>query len=129
MASSGGLKVYSKFFAKNFGLLEVSKKIKSKIVNEYQVAIVEVLGSDPEFFSQVDLQFDFQDCDKEDREKANIEKQKLQRDYGRLKERMTKNVKKRRPREFGFGDDEIFFDTADFKFVFKQKSETAKVSR
>ena len=118
--SDGFPPVTEKSFATDFRILKVSEKFKVFTKNKYQVACKEILGSRPEF-DQVDLSFDFQDCDKDAKKVVNRKKADLARDYDRLEKKMRANVSNGRPQEFGL-DDKIFISSAKYKVLFPPKT-------
>ena len=113
--------VSEKSYATDFRILKVSEKFKVITKNKSLVATREVLGSRPEF-DQVDLSFDFQDCDADLRKKANREKSNLARDYDKLEKKMQANLSKGRPQEFGLSDEKILISSSKYKVLFRPKT-------
>ena len=102
-------------FSFDFEVCKVSKRFTGKVTNKYQIAITEVLGSRPDL--QVDLNFQFDGCDKETRDLAAQEKKDLQANYKLLEKQWDKNAKNRLPRWYGFDDDDVFLSSEKFKVL------------
>ena len=100
-------------FSFDFEVCKVAKRFTGKVTNKYQIAITEVLGSRPDL--QVDLNFQFDGCDKETRDLAAQEKKDLQANYKLLEKQWDKNAKNKLPRWAGFADDDVFLSSNKYK--------------
>ena len=109
-------------FSRDFEILKVSNLFHpQQPINRHFVAIREVLGATD---LQVDLSFDFSDCDEATKETALKECKTLWNRFIALEKRWSKNLKNRKPRWAGFKPDEVFISSDDFEVIFRPNPPT-----
>ena len=107
-------------FSRDFEILNVSRLFHpQQPINRHFVAIREVLGATD---LQVDLSFDFSDCDEATQKKGLKEAKTLWNRFIALEKCWSKNQKNRKPRWAGFKPGEIFISSDDFEVLFRPKS-------
>ena len=119
MADPHSFSLTKKVFSFDYDILNLSDQFRARTVNKCAIAVQEVLGSHPEL--QVDLIWDFDDVNEEDKEIADKEKRYLARDFQTLEKKWRSNLKNKLPRWANFADDDVFISSEKYKMIFRPK--------
>ena len=119
MADPHSFSFTKKDFSYDFDILNISDQFRGRTLNKGAIAVQEVLGSHPEI--QVDLIWNFDDVNEEDKKLADKEKRYLSRDFQVLEKKWRTNLKNGLPRWANFADDDVFISSEKYKMIFRPK--------